>query len=168
MTLAGPTPPSFHNPCSQQYAKDLERERRTASGASRRASGLEAETEALRRDAHSLRQEADTLGRQREELAQQNTLLLLNNLALGTKAQKLQNEANELALANRRLTDQVNWCTSCALLPGLHSRVLHAMCMSVSPVHTWHAAYAPMHAACQEQGPDPARALAHPGPSLRE
>lgn len=88
-----PTPPIPSRACLQQYAKDLEQERRSAAAASRKASGLEAEADALRRNAESL-------GREREELSQQNAQLLLDKL-------RLQDETSELAQANRMLTDKV-------------------------------------------------------------
>lgn len=96
----------------EQYTKDLEQERRLAQTAARKAQGLEAEAESLRRDANHLREAADSLGRQKEELAQQNTMLLLNNLELSEKTQKMQHEANELALVNRQLADQVDALTA--------------------------------------------------------
>jgi hypothetical protein len=80
-------------PPSQQYAKDLERERRAAKAAARRVSGLEAEAAALRRDT--------------EAAAQRNAELLAQQLTLEETTEKLRSEANELALANQRLTEQV-------------------------------------------------------------
>ena len=70
----------------QQYAKDLEKERRNASAANRRASNLE---------------------QQAAQLAAQNAELLLSNLQLGESAERLQGEVSALAVANTRLTDQV-------------------------------------------------------------
>ena len=78
---------------TQQYAKDLERERRAAKAATQRASGLEAEAAALRRNKH--------------ELAEKNAELLTQQLTLEETADKLRSEANELVLANRRLAAQV-------------------------------------------------------------
>ena len=75
-----------HAAYAQEFAKQLEAERRGAQAANARASGLEAKAEAL---------------------AQQNTELLMSKLALDEAAEKLQREANELVLTNRRLAHQV-------------------------------------------------------------
>lgn len=71
---------------AQQYAKDLEQERRAAAAAARKADELQ--------------QAADSL-------AAQNAELLLSNTSLSEASTRLEDEKNALVLANRRLTEQV-------------------------------------------------------------
>jgi len=91
----------------EQTAKDLEKERRAAQEASRKVNHLQAETASLRQDAEKLQEAAEALSRQRKELEQQNVTLQINNLALSEKAAQLQSEAQDLAMVNRRLNEQV-------------------------------------------------------------